>query len=242
MIDIHNEDFFEGIKQLPHKSIDLVVVDPPYCIGYKNWDNEEFLTFTERWIIECNRVLKDAGSMWSFMGYDHILDLIILLRKYGNVDLRNWVIWARQKGRCSSKHLKSSREDIIHFTKSKDFTWNNIKVLREVIAPYMVGGKPRGWFVDEFGKRVRWTGLGNVWTYTSPFWKSKDDKQDHPSQKPKMLIERLLLLSSNEGDMILDPFCGTGVVPLACRELNRNCIAFENNIGFYKKAKEKTEC
>jgi len=163
-------DSFEIISRIPNESVDLVLTDPPYGINYKSWDKFiDFNEFTMAWLSECFRVLKPTGTMWSFMGYQNIEDFLLLLRQFGKVHLENWVVWARQKGRGSSKHLKSTREDIFHVTKSDKFVWNNIKVLREVICPYTKDGKPRGWFVDENGKRVRWTGLGNVWCYTSPF-------------------------------------------------------------------------
>jgi len=230
---IQGKDCFDVFSQIPNDTIDLVICDPPYGINYKEWDKfEDFLDFTERWVKECFRVLKPTGTMWSFMGYSNIFDFVPILEKYGKVHLENWVVWARQKGRGSSKHLKSQREDIFHITKTDKFTWNNLKVLREVICPYMKEGKPRGWFVDENGKRVRWTGLGNVWCYTAPFWASKD-KQIHPSQKPLMLIERLILLSSNEGDVVLDPFSGSGVTAIVCKKLKRDFICIEKNKQYY---------
>ena len=242
---IQNADCFDVFDQIPDDCVDLVMVDPPYGIGRGVWDvfktEMEFIKFTDCWVNECFRVLKSTGTMWSFMGYSHILDLIPILQGVGNVHLENWVVWARQKGRGSSKHLKSQREDIFHITKTDKFTWNNLKVLREVICPYMKDGKPRGWFIDENGKRVRWTGLGNVWFYTSPFWKSKDDKQIHPAQKPSMLIERLVLLSSNEGDTVLDPFSGSGVTAVACEKLKRKYICIEKNEKHYNDSIERLE-
>lgn len=229
-------DFLNNHELIEDNSIDLIIVDPPYGINYKEWDYIDFNDFTNKWVDICVRKLKDNGTMWSFMGYQNVIDFIPLLRNYGNVNLENWVIWARQKGRGSSKHLKSMREDIIHFTKGKTHTWNNLKVLREVVVPYVKDGKPRGWFLDENGKRVRWTGLGNVWTYTSPFWKSKSDPSIHPAQKPVLMIERLLLLSSNNGDLILDPFSGSGVVTRVCKFNNRNSIAFEIDEEMYNKS------
>lgn len=242
---IHFFDCFQLMAQIPNDSVDLVVVDPPYGIGYGKWDCFEsqaiFLLFCHRWLYECFRVLKPEGTMWSFMGAANAIEFVPILRNYGNVHLENWVVWARQKGRMSSKHLKSSREDIFHITKSKKFTWNNLKVLREVICPYMKDGKPRGWFIDENGKRVRWTGLGNVWTYTSPFWKSKTDKLIHSAQKPFLVIERLVLLSSNKGDVVLDPFSGSGITAVVCEKTKRNYICIENDKEYYSSSVSRLE-
>jgi len=237
---ILNYDCFEVLQKIKSNSIDLILTDPPYCINYKDWDKEDFLEFTEKWVKESARMLKNNGSFWSFMGYQNVCEFFEILEKYLVVRKENWVIWARSKGRGSSKHLKSVREDIIHATKSNKFTWNNIKVLREVICPYTKNGEPRGWFIDENGKRVRWTGLGNVWVYTAPFWKSKDF-QYHPAQKPLKLIERLILLSSNENSLILDPFCGSGTTIVAAKNLKRRAIGIEINQSYCEIAEKRLE-
>lgn len=244
-------DSFELLKQIPDNSIPLVLVDPPYKIGYdsKNkWDSGEFIDFTTKWVKECFRVLTPTGTMWSFMGYENLFThkgcnkgFINILEEYGNVHLENMTVWARQKGRGSSKHLKSQREDLIHSTKSDKFIWNNLKVLREVIAPYVKDGRPRGWFLDSSGKRVRWTGLGNVWCYSSPQFNGKVEKQWHPAQKPIMMLERLIRLSSNEGDLVLDPFSGSGSVALACKLSGRKFLSFENNQEYFNKSVQRLE-
>ncbi|MEK7087382.1 MAG: site-specific DNA-methyltransferase [Patescibacteria group bacterium] len=227
------------LPKLLDKSVDLVIVDPPYGINYKDWDIKDFNNFTDKWVKECFRILKDDGTMWSFMGYQNVLNFIPILNKYGKSHLENWVIWARQKGRGSSKHLKSQREDIFHTTKTDTFAWNNLKMLRDVVTPYVKDGKPRGWFINEEGHRVRWTGLGNVWVYTSPQYNSKTDKQIHPAQKPTMLYERLILLSSNEGDLILDPFMGVGTAGIASKNTNRSFIGIEISEEYCNMAEQR---
>ena len=227
---IINDDCFKILPTIEDNSVDLVLTDPPYGIKYKKWDEIDFIPFTITWLSECFRVLKPTGTLWSFMGYENLFDFVPLLKEYGLVHLENWVVWARQKGRGSSKHLKSQREDIFHVTKSKEFTWNNIKILRDAVVAYVKDGKPRGWFINEDGRRVRWTGLGNVWVFTAPFWNSKMDKPIHPAQKPIALIERLIKLSSNEGDLILDPFAGSCVVERACNNLSRKSICIEKSL------------
>lgn len=234
------------MKDIQSESVDLIVTDPPYFINYKEWDNslfqrcESYDAFTEAYIKECFRILKPTGSFWGFMGYQNIFPFFKILENYGTIHYENWVIWARQKGRGSSKHLKSAREDIIHVTKHKtDFTWNPIKMLREVVTPYVKDGKPRGWFLDENGKRVRWTGLGNIWVYSAPQWNGIQDKQVHPSQKPVMMLERMILLSSNVGDTIMDPFMGSGSTGVACVNNNRNFVGIEQDETFFNIAESR---
>jgi site-specific DNA-methyltransferase (adenine-specific) len=218
-------DCLDFMKDIPDKSINLVIVDPPYGINYAAWDNfNDFIGFTEKWVGECFRVLKDDGSFYSFMGWSNVSEFKLLLDKYGTI--RNWITWARTKGRGSSKNYKSMKEEILYYTKGNRFTWNEQKLLKYHITPYTKDGKPRGWFTNEDGIKCRWTGLGNVWHYTIPFFAMKEFNA-HPTQKPLLMIERIIISSSNEGDIILDPFAGSGTTGVACKNLNRNYILIE---------------
>ena len=248
--NIYNIDAFEGLKQIDNESVDLVLVDPPYLIGYKDWDKRQnFIEFTERWVKEVFRILKPNGTLWSFMGYEQVFEFVPLLNKYGTCHLENWIILAHSKGRGASKHCKSLREDIFHVTKNpKKFIWNNLQTLRTVIAPYVKDGRPRGWFLLDLPSednlsiikhRVRWTGLGNLWHYSFPQHNSICEKQVFSAQKPLMALERIIRLSSNEGDIVLDPFMGSGSLALACKISNRNFIGFENNEKNYEISQER---
>ena len=224
---ILQENVLTALKKIENESIDLIIVDPPYGINYKEWDKfDNFLDFSEEWIKECFRVLKDNGSFYSFMGWSNVAEFKLLLDKYGTI--RNWITWHRTKGRGSSKNYKSMKEEILYYTKTNKFTWNEQKMLKKHIFPYTKDGKPRGWFTDEDGIKCRWTGLGNIWFYTVPFWKMPE-YAGHPSQKPIMMMERMILSSSNENDIILEPFAGSGPVCLAAKKLNRKFIGIENN-------------
>lgn len=243
---IYNKDFFDN--DLKDNSVDAIVTDPPYLIGYKDWDEIDNDNFHQEWLEEAYRILKPGGTIWSFMAYcDKTGELPISYGFYGhllftgfNVDLRNTVVWARQKGRGSSKHLKSQREDIFYAVKPGEKpTWHPLKMLREVVTPYVKDGRPRGWFLDEFGRRVRWTGLGNIWTYSSPQWNHKTEKQLHPAQKPVMLMDRLIRLVTNENDVVLDPFMGSGTTGISCNLSNRNFIGFEKDKDIYEIAEKR---
>lgn len=246
---LYNADFLEN--KLEDNLIDLIVTDPPYGIGYDHWDKYaqiQFEIFHTNWLNEAYRILKPGGTIWSFMAYcdktgEETLgdNFVKIMKKVGfKVDLRNSIIWARQKGRGSSKHLKSQREDVYYAVKpGGNLIWHPLKMLREVVTPYVKDGRPRGWFLDEFGKRVRWTGLGNIWTYSAPQWNHKAEKQFHSAQKPVMLLDRLIRLSSNEENIILDPFMGSGSTGIACLLSKRQFVGFENNIDIFKNASDR---
>lgn len=243
-------------NNLEDKSVKLFIIDPPYFINYADWDKlNNFVGFFTKLIKLVNEKLTDDGTAWFFMAKDNLFankdknvkkGLINILEEYGFVHMDNLITWGRQKGRGSKKKLKSLREEIVHYTKSKKYIWNDVQVLREVVTPYVKDGRPRGWFINSDGKRVRWTGLGNVWFYSSPQWNSILDRQRHSAQKPLLLTERLILLSSNPGDLIVDPFMGSGTASIACEIHEREYIGIEkenkiffDTIKFLKENKNK---
>lgn len=239
MIELIHSDAFEFISSLEDNSVTLVVTDPPYGINYKKWDKIDAVDLYKKTLDLIYPKLKDEGSVWIFSAPTNVIEIIMMIENETPFihHRNNWSIWARQKGRGSSKRLKSVREDCLFLTKSKDFVWNETKLLREVVVPYIKDGRPRGWFIDQVtGKRVRWTGLSNVWNYSSAFWKSKLDPQIHPSQKPILMLERLIKLSSNEQDLVVDPFCGSGSIARACQISNRNFKGCDNDLEMLQKA------
>lgn len=247
MIDLYNLDFLEN--NLENELVDAVITDPPYGVKYDIWDYVgKFEIFHKLWLKEVYKLSKSGSTIWSFMAYTDKKGLSALGTIFNNImrnigfetDLRNSIVWARQKGRGASKHLKSQREDVYYAVKpGAEKTWHPLKMLREVVTPYMKDGRPRGWFLDEHGNRVRWTGLGNVQTYSSPQWNHKTEKQFHSAQKPVMLMDRLIRLTTNEGDTVLDPFMGSGTTGIACLLSNRNFIGFEKDKEIFDKAKER---
>ena len=115
--------------------------------------------------------------------------------------------------------------------------FNKVEYLREVVAPYIKDGKPRGWFLDQnTGQRVRWSGVGNVLAFTSPTFNSKFEKQIHSTQKPVLLNVELVVLSSNVGDTVFDPFMGSGSCAVACKLTDRKFIGCESDKDMYDKA------
>jgi len=220
---IYHGDCRDILPNLP--KVDLVLTDPPYGIDYKGWDKfDDFQEFTNTWVDKCFSILNDTGSFYSFMGWSNVSEFKLLLDKFGRI--RNWITWHRTKGRGSKQNYKSMKEEILYYTKTNTFTWNEQKMLKYHIFPYVKNGQPRGWFTNEDGIKCRWTGLGNVWFYTVPFWKMPE-YTGHPSQKPIMMFERIILSSSNERDTILDPFLGSGTTAYCAKKLNRKCIGIE---------------
>ncbi len=225
---------------------DLIVADPPYYKLDNCWDKKQFvdynhyLSWSKMWIEKCFYSLKNGGSFYCFINWENVCKIKKIAEDVG-FSLYNWIIWERNKGRSSNTNYKSIREDILFFVKGKNpKTFNPQLKIRPVIAPYKdKDGKPKGWYVDEKGNRMRWTGVGNIWHYTPPVWSSKNEKPFHPTQKPEAMLERIILSSSNENDMVLDLFSGSGVCSTVCLKNNRNVIAVEKDEEYSKKILER---
>lgn len=246
---LRREDCFERFKQLADDSIDLIVTDPPYGIYVSagnhmensDWDkmsDTEYEAFLDKLLAECRRVLKPTGTMWMFYGITKIETVIKCVNKSGLINhWENAMVYCRPKGRGSKKKLKSQREEILHLTKSSKYTWNSVEYLREVIAPYVKDGKPRGWALDQStGMRVRWTGLGNVSFFTPPSYNSVAEKQIHSCQKPILLFTELIMISSLKGQTVFDPFAGSCASGIAAQLCDRNYIGCELEEDMYEKA------
>jgi site-specific DNA-methyltransferase (adenine-specific) len=130
----------------------------------------------------------------------------------------------------------------LHFAKGKNPTWHPVEYLKKGVFPYMLNGKPRGWFTDqETGEKCRWTGIGNILYYSQPTTNSRFEKLQHSAQKPIMLWSELLMLTSNVGDTILDPFGGSfssGIASILCE---RNYIGIEQDETTFNNGKQWIE-
>jgi DNA modification methylase len=252
-VTLYNENCFDTFQNIPDSSIDTIVTDPPYGISFSDthsnvsdWDNlsdSDYRTLLENFLTECSRVLRPHGQGWMFFAptkIDTIVSVFKAFEKQGLIqrNLENWLIYARNKGRGSTKKLKSLREDIIHFSKGKYDIWNYVEYYRRVLCPYVKDGKPRGWAVDiTTGEPARFTGAGNVLYFSAPNYTSKFEKMIHSCQKPVLLNAMLIMLSTKKGDTVLDPFMGSGSSGVAAVLCDRNYIGVEAEPEVYDKAK-----
>lgn len=218
---------------LPKQSIDLIIADPPYNLTkqfgtstFSKMKQSEYETYTREWLLSVKPILKENGSI--YVCCDWQSSMII-----GNVlsdifTIRNRITWQREKGRGAKSNWKNGMEDIWFATNSDNYTFNldSVKVRRKVIAPYKQDGQPKDWQETENGN-YRDTCPSNFWDdITIPFW-SMPENTTHPTQKPEKLIAKLILASSNENDVIFDPFLGSGTTSVVAKKLNRNYIGIE---------------
>jgi site-specific DNA-methyltransferase (adenine-specific) len=159
------------------------------------------------------------------MGFRFISYLYQILEQECNLHFNNWICWFYTQGIGKKKGFSPRHDDILMFTKTDKFTFN----LDDVRIP------------QKFYRSInnmRGANPGDVWEFSHIHY-CQENRQNHPTQKPEGLIERMILASSNEGDRVLDPFSGSGTTLRVCQQLNRNCTGFELNPEYVEMTKKR---
>ncbi len=220
---------------LPKAFVDLLIVDPPYNMEknfggnkFKKTTEEEYEEYTENWIKKVLPLLKKNASLYVCCDWESGMIIGNVLKKYFHI--KNRITWQREKGRGAKGNWKNGMEDIWFATFGKDYTFNvdDVKIRRRVMAPYKKDGAPKDWEETKDGN-FRNTYPSNFWDDLSvPYW-SMAENTPHPTQKPEKLLAKLILASSNEGDVIFDPFLGSGTTSVVAKKLKRHFIGIEKN-------------
>ena len=228
-------DSFVALKKIKDSTIDLLIVDPPYNLdknfhgnGFKKLKAIDYAEYTEQWIKAVKPKLKDTASIYVCCDWKSALVIGPVLSE--RFILRNRITWQREKGRGAKSNWKNSLEDVFFATVSESFTFNldAVKQRKRVLAPYRENGVPKDWEQTDDGK-YRLTCPSNFWDDIAvPYW-SMAENTAHPTQKPEKLIAKLILASSNKGDVVLDPFAGSGTTGVVAKKLGRNYINIEQN-------------
>ena len=245
------QDTFDALPNLPANFADLVIVDPPYNLTkkfgtkeFKSMDWNEYKKWMDKWLAEVFISLKPNGTLYICSDWNTSIAIPEIAGKY--FLLKNRITWEREKGRSAGNNWKNCIEDIWFFTKSPEYTFNldAVKLKRPVLAPYKDDeGKPKDWQEDneDDGKKYRLTAPSNLWTDISiPFW-SMAENTPHPTQKPEKLIAKLILASSNEGDVVFDPFLGSGTTSVTASKLNRHFVGIEREKEYVAIAEKRLE-
>lgn len=226
-------DTFKVCPLLPPNSVDLIIADPPYNLTktfnrttFSKKKELDYEDYTRQWLDLVKPLLKNTGSIYVCCDWETSLIIGRVLGDFFCV--RNRITWQREKGRGAKANWKNSMEDIWFATNSNNFTFNldAVKIRRKVIAPYRVNGKPKDWVESENGN-YRDTCPSNFWDdITIPFW-SMGENTAHPTQKSEKLMAKIILASSTEGDVVFDPFLGSGTTSVVAKKLNRHFFGVE---------------
>jgi len=240
---IHNMDCIEGMKNLPDASIDLVITDPPFAIdfkacrsnynrthsrvitGYNEIGADAYADFTLGWMSEACRVLKPSGSMFVFSGWNNLKDILVAIDRLGLTTV-NHIIWKYQFGVVCKRRFVTSHYHCLFVCKDES--------RRKFFNSSRFGGDQRA----TGGGSLRYQDLEDVWTIKREYWHG--DKKT-PTKLPAELIQKILLYTSEEGDVVLDPFLGSGQVAVMSKRLKRHYVGFEIVKEYYDFAKERLD-
>lgn len=231
-----NGDMAAVLPLMPDGFADLIIVDPPYNLSkdfngmkFRARSDDEYEAYLRSWLPEVCRKLRPGGTMYVCGDWKCTSAIQRVLGE--NLAIINRITWQREKGRGAKSNWKNGMEDIWMAVKNpKDYLFDveAVKMKRKVIAPYRVDGVAKDWDETEDGN-FRITYPSNFWDDISvPFW-SMPENTDHPTQKPEKLYAKLVLASSRPGDMVFDPFLGSGTASVVAKKLGRHYCGIEIN-------------
>ena len=227
-------DCLEVARLLKRESVDLLILDPPYNLNKRFGDNafsrravDEYTEWLGMVLDALLPLMRPTGTV--YICGDWYTSMSIFAAATPRLKIRNRITWEREKGRGAKTNWKNSGEDIWFCTVSDEYIFNvdAVKLRRKVIAPYRdSNGAPKDWSETQDGN-FRDTYPSNLWTdITIPFW-SMPENTDHPTQKSEKLVAKLILASTRQGDLVLDPFLGSGTSSVVARKLGRHFLGVE---------------
>lgn len=231
------------MKDIPDNKIDLVITDPPFAInfkskkanynriasrvlpGYNEITKENYYEFTLNWMSQCFRILKEGGSMYVFSGWNNLGDILNAIEKIGFITV-NHIIWKYQFGVVTSKKFVTSHYHCLYVCKN-----NN----ERKFFPYSRFDKNAK---TSDGRSLHYNDKEDVWNIKREYW-TGDEKT--PTKLPAEIIKKILEYSSEEKDVVFDPFLGSGQVAVVSKMLKRKYLGFEIVKEYYNFAKKRLE-
>ena len=229
MNKIYNQDCIDGMKTIPDGKIDLVVTDPPFAInfkakkanynrtasrvlsGYNEITKENYYEFTLNWMSQCFRILKESGGMYVFSGWNNLADILNAIEEIGFITV-NHIIWKYQFGVVTNRKFVTSHYHCLYICKNDK---------KRKFFPYERFGKEEK---NNQGRSLHYKDKEDVWEIKREYW-TGDEKT--PTKLPAEIIKKILQYSSEEGDLVFDPFLGSGQTAVVSKLLKRNYMGFE---------------
>jgi site-specific DNA-methyltransferase (adenine-specific) len=250
-------DCVAGLASLPAGAVDLVFADPPFNIGYDYdvYDDrcaaDHYVDWCRRWGGEIHRVLKTSGTFWLAIGDEYAAELKILVQKQLGFTCRSWVIWYYTFGVNCTKKFSRSHAHLFHFVKdAKEFTFND-SAIRVPSARQLVyadrRAEPTGrlpddtWILRPQDVPEGFQADENTWYFSRVCGTFKERSGWHGCQMPEQLLGRIIRVSSNPGDVVLDPFAGSGTTLVVAKKLERRWYGFELSANYVERIQARLE-
>jgi site-specific DNA-methyltransferase (adenine-specific) len=258
-------DSIKVLNEGPEGWVDLVFADPPFNIGYlyhgynDQKNDKEYLDFSEEWIKAVHRSLKPTGAFYLAIGDEYAADLCVIARRHAGFHLRNWIIWHYTFGQQPKNKFARSHTHILCFTKDpKAFTFNAdaVRVPSARQTTYAdARANPKGklpddvWYLDPGTFILRpqeapeplFSAESDTWNVSRVCGTFKEREGWHGCQMPMGVLNRIILASSNPGEIVLDPFNGSGTTAVAAALLGRRYVGIDQSAEYVEFAKKRLE-
>jgi site-specific DNA-methyltransferase (adenine-specific) len=240
---VYKMDCLKGLSRIEPGTVDLVFADPPFNIGY-DYDNyndrqdaEKYLDWSRNWMERVVKALKPTGTFWLAIGDEYAAELKIIAQKDLGLTCRNWVIWYYTFGVHCTKKFSRSHAHLFYFVKDpKNFTFNDLDI-RVPSARQLVYADRRAdsrgrvpddtWILRPQDLPEGFKADGDVWYFPRVCGTFKERKGWHGCQMPEQLLGRIIRACSHEGELVLDPFAGSGTTLAVAKKLERHWLGFE---------------
>ena len=252
---LYNKDCIEGMGRIDQGSVDLAFADPPFNIGY-DYDvyadrlaADEYLAWTKKWGEEIVRTLKPTGTFWLAIGDDFAAELKLIFQRELGLFCRSWVVWYYTFGVNCSKKFSRSHAHLFHFVKDpKNFTFN-ADAIRVPSARQLVYADSRAdskgrlpddtWILRPQDATESFAPEEDVWYFPRVCGTFKERAGWHGCQMPEQLLGRIIRVCSDPGQIVLDPFAGSGTTLAVAKKLERRFIGFELSKNYAEQVKAR---
>ena len=248
---IEQSDCIAGLARLDAGTVDLAFADPPFNIGY-DYDvyedarhDDHYLDWTRQWGKQIHRVLKPTGTFWLAIGDEYAAEMKIIFQREIGFTCRSWVIWYYTFGVNCTKKFSRSHAHLFHFVKNaKEFTFND-SAIRVPSARQLVyadaRAEPTGrlpddtWILRPQDVPEGFQADENTWYFSRVCGTFKERSGWHGCQMPEQLLGRIIRVSSDPGDVVLDPFAGSGTTLAVAKKLKRRWFGFELSANYVER-------
>ncbi len=250
---LYNKDCIAGMGRLEEGSVDLAFADPPFNIGYQydsyhdKLESEKYLAWSRDWTAQVVRVLKPSGTFWLAIGDDYAAELKVMLQQEHGLTCRSWVVWYYTFGVNCTQKFSRSHTHLFHMVKDPEaFTFND-EVIRVPSARQLVYGdkraNPKGrlpddtWILRPQDLPDGFQPDQDTWYFPRVCGTFKERTGWHGCQMPEQLLGRVIRTSSNAGELVLDPFAGSGTTLAVAKKLGRKYLGYEISEQYCQYAK-----
>lgn len=230
-------DSVEILQDQDEPFADLIFADPPFNIGYKydqyhdRKKSDKYLAWTRDWIGACVRVLQPHGSFYVAIGDEYAAQIKLMMENEFELALRNWIIWHYSFGQQTKTKFARAHAHILYFVRDpKNFVFNDdvVRVISDRQKKYSdKRANPAGKMPDD------------VWNEYPRICGTFRERTGFPCQMPESLLTRIIRVSSNEGDWVLDPFCGSGTTAVVAHKLNRRYTSIDLSETYAEAARKR---